>query len=304
MKKFEKILALVLCLTLFCAMSLGSESSDSEETKAVVAENNDSENQDEETTVVDTVSSEVTVEEQELLNEAGIIITAKGYDDTGFMGDGIKLLIQNTSDRNVNVGCTALIVNHYMITDLFATSVAAGMNANETLYLSSHELEAAGIDTVGLVEIYFHIYDSDSWDEIYSSDCIEIRTSEYDNMDTTPNDSGVELYNEGGIRIVGKTVDENSFWGTAILLYIENNSGRNIGVQADNMAINSFMVDPFFSCEVYDGRMAIDDITIMSSDLENNGIESIDEVSLSFHIFDADTYATITDTNPIVFSAS
>lgn len=41
-------------------------------------------------------------------------------------------------------------------------------------------------------------------------------------MDTMPRDAGTELYNQGGIRIVGKNVDENSFWGTAILLYLEN----------------------------------------------------------------------------------
>lgn len=29
-------------------------------------------------------------------------------------------------------------------------------------------------------------------------------------MDTTPNDEGQELYNANGVRIVGKTVDENS----------------------------------------------------------------------------------------------
>ncbi len=303
MKKFTKVLSVVLCLALFCGIALGSGSSSSEETKKVVAKDEDDANETEEE-VTETTSEEISIEEQVIFDEAGITITAKEYDTTGFMGDGIKLLIQNTSDRNVTVGCTALIVNHYMIDDLFATTVAAGMNANETLYLSSNELEAAGIDVVGLIEVYLHVYDADSWEDIYNSDCIEIRTSQYDKMDTTPNDSGYELYNEGGIRIVGKTVDENSFWGTAILLYIENNTGRNICVQVQNMAINGFMVSPVFSCDVYDGRMAIDDITIFSSDLEDNGIETIEEVSISFHIFDADSWDGIVDTEPITFAAS
>jgi hypothetical protein len=122
-------------------------------------------------------------------------------------------------------------------------------------------------------------------------------------MDTTPDDTGNELYNEGGIRIVGKAVDENSFWGTAILLYCENTSGRNVGISVDNMSINGFMMDPFFSTTVYDGKKDIDEITIFSSDLEDNGIESIEEVELQFHIYDADTYSTITDSDVITFSA-
>lgn len=51
------------------------------------------------------------------------------------------------------------------------------------------------------------------------------------------------------------------------------------------------------------GKKAIDDITIMSSELETNGIESIDEVELQFHIYNLDTYDTIADSDPITFSA-
>lgn len=122
-------------------------------------------------------------------------------------------------------------------------------------------------------------------------------------MDTTPDDAGVELYNANGIRIVGKTVDENSFWGTAILLYCENTSGRNVGISVNDMSINGFMMNPLFSTTIYNGKMAIDDITILSSDLEENGIESIENVELKFHIYDTDSYETIADSEPITFSA-
>ena len=45
------------------------------------------------------------------------------------------------------------------------------------------------------------------------------------------------------------------------------------------------------------------DITVFSSDLEENGIESIDEVELKFHIYNADSYDTIADSDAITFSA-
>lgn len=301
MKK-TKVISVLLCLSLFSAMALGSGSS-STETKAVTA-GTEADSIDVGTTSETTAAEpDITIDEQVLLEAEGIKITATEYTTDDIWGDGIRLLIENSSSRNVTVGCTALIVNNYMITDLFASDIAAGMNANETLYLSSSELEASGINTVGQIETYFHIFDSDTYDEIYNSDCITIQTSAYADMTVVPNDSGTVLYNENGIKIVGKTVDENSFWGTAILLYIENTSGQNICVQAENMAINGFMVSPVFSSTVYDGKMAIDDITIFSSDLENNGITSIDEVSLTFHIVNADSYSTITDTDAITFSA-
>ena len=237
-----------------------------------------------------------------LVDQDGIKITATEYVTDDIWGDGIKLIVENTSDNDYTVGCDALIVNDYMITDLFSADVAAGKKSNEVMYLSSSELEAAGIDVVGKVEMYFHAYDS-NWDSLFQNVYSEIETSQYANMDTTPNDEGSELYNENGIKIVGKTVDENSFWGTAILLYVENTSGNNIGINVDNMSINGFMMSPLFSTTVYDGKKSIDAITVFSSDLEENGIESIDEVELKFHIYNADSYDTIADSDAITFSA-
>jgi hypothetical protein len=248
-------------------------------------------------------TNKVTIDEQVLIDQDGIKITATEYNQNGLFGDAIKVVVENETSNDVMVGCTALVVNDFMINDLFASKVAARKKANETIDLYTSELNAAGIETVGQVEIYFHIYDADTFEKILDSDCVTIKTSEYANMDTSADDSGKELYNEGGIRIVGKTVDENSFWGTAILLYTENKSGRNVGISVDNMSINDFMMSPFFSTVVYDGKKSFDDITVFKKDLEENNIQSIDTVELSFRIYDADSYETITESDPITFSA-
>ena len=244
-----------------------------------------------------------TIEEQVLIDRDGIRVTAKQYVTDSIWGEGIKVLIENNSDIDVMVGCDALIVNGYMISDLFSADVAAGKKANDTIYLSSSELKAAGIDVVGRVEIYFHAYDSDSYDSIFGKESAVIETSAIDRIDTKANDDGVELYNEGGIGIVGKTVDENSFWGMAILLYMENDSGRDVVIQVEDLSVNGFMMTPYFSADVYDGKKALDDITLMSSELEENGIESIEDVELKFHIYDPESYDTIADSDIISFSA-
>lgn len=290
MKKKSKILVTMLCLSLFAIMALGSGSSGSDDTKEIVATSNEP-------------KTSVTIEEQELINQDGIVITAKEYVTDNIWGDGIKLVLENNTDKTVTVGCNALIVNNYMITDLFVAEVAPGKKSNEVMYLSNTELKAAGIDTVGQVEIYFHVYDSASYDNIFDSDCVTIKTSEFANMDTTPEDMGTELYNENGIRIVGKAVDENSFWGTAILLYCENTSGKNVGISVEEMSINGFMMSPLFSTIIYDQKMSLDEITVLSTELETNGIDEIEEVELKFHIYDVDSYNTIADSEPIKFTA-
>lgn len=237
-----------------------------------------------------------------LLDQDGLVITAKSLKEDTIWGTGIEVMIENNTEKNLGVQCNSLIVNNYMISELFSSSVAAGMKANETIYLYSGALEAAGINTISDVVMSFHVYNSDSYDTVFDSAEVELKTSAYGTVEQPAMDEGQELYNQDGIKIVGKYVDEDSFWGAGVLLYMENNSGENVEIQCDNMSINGYMVTPLFSTTVNNGRMALDTITILSTDLETNGIESVQDVELVFRILDADTFMTITETDPIAFS--
>lgn len=301
---------LLMAMLVFGAMALGSGSdsdkkditagSEATETEDGSAE---SENADSEAAGDNGASKATTeIETQVLLEADGLKITAEEYVTDSIWGDGIKMLIENDGTEDIGIGCTALIVNDYMITDLFSDIIAAGKKSYETLYLSSNELEAAGIENVGKIEVYFHTYNPDSYMTIQDFNCITIETSDIASMDSTVEEEGFELYNEEGIRIVGKYVDENSFWGAAVLLYIENNSGKNRIIQCDDMSINGFMVTPVFSSAVYDGKKAIDEITLFSSDLEENNITSVDEIELKFDIMD-ENFMNSKETDVISFSA-
>lgn len=247
-------------------------------------------------------SSETTIEEQVILDANGVTITAVEYVNDSIWGDGIKVLIENNSASDIGVGCDALIVNDYMITDLFSTQVAAGKKSNETIDLLTSELKAAGIDNVGQVEMRLHLYDPNNYSTTYTSDMITLQTNHYADMDTAANDDGIELYNDGSIRIVGKYVDENSFWGNAIVLYLENNSGQNIGVHCENLSVNGYMMTAYFSSTVYSGKKAIDEITLLQNELDENGITSVDDVELTFQIYNPDTYSTIAESGIVQFS--
>lgn len=305
MKKRGRKIGLILVAAAFALMSLGSGSSDSDTKDIVVSDESstaDNNETDSESTEIQTDSNDITIEEQVLIEQDGLKITAKEYVSDSIWGDSLKLLLENDSDSSLGVGCDALIVNDFMISDLFSSTIAPGKKANEDMNLSTSELEAAGIENIGKIELYFHTFDPDTYMTITEFDCVTIETSAFDSMDSTVDDSGQELYNDNGVRIVGKYVDENSIWGTAVLLYIENNSGKNVIVQCDDMSINGFMVTPYFSCTVYDEKKAVDDITILSSDLEDNGITSVDDIELVFKVLD-ENFSTIDQSDPISFSA-
>ena len=98
------------------------------------------------------------------------------------------------------------------------------------------------------------------------SDCITIKTSDADKAETTTNIKGTTLYEKNNIKIIGQYVDENSFWGASALIYIENNTDKNITVSVDNVAVNNKMVNATCSKEIYPNRKAFTDITLFENE--------------------------------------
>jgi predicted small lipoprotein YifL len=294
----KKIFALMMAwLLVFSLSACGDSSTQKPITDDEVAPSSTTQGSDS-----STESVAVTIDETVLLDRDGLLITAKEFVDDTIWGQGVKVSIENNMGEDIAVQCNSLVANNYMISDLFSCSVVDGKKANDTIYLSSSELEAAGIATISDIVFSFHVINDDSYTTLFDTDEIELKTSAYGTVEQPVTDDGKELYNQDNIRIVGKYVDENSFWGAGILLFIENNYGENIIVQCDDMSINGFMVTPFFSCTVNNGRMAVDTILIFSSDLEENDITAVDDIELIFNILNSDTYETIDETDTIAFS--
>ncbi len=246
--------------------------------------------------------TDVSISNQVLIEHEGIKITATEYKHDSIWGDGINLLIENNSAVDVGIGCDELIVNNYMISNLFSETVAAGKKSNKVLHFSEDELAQAGITAVGQIEAYFHFFDPASYRTTYTCDPVTVKTSAFHLMTTQKQDSGTELVNQNGIRIVGKYVDENDILGASVVLFIENNTGEDVIIQSDDLSANGFMITAMFSCTVYNGKMAVDDITLLSSSLEENGITSIDNIELKFKVLDASSYKTIFETDSVRFS--
>ncbi len=316
--KTKRIITMIIAATLLVSAAAGcSDLSDSDTKKSITgssqSEKSDSKDEKEQSSEgkeegkdekkEDTKGELPTIKEQVCFEKEGVKVTAVKLDSEMIGGDYIQLLVENNSKKDYTVGCTALIVNNCMISDLFVSDVAAGKKSNEKMYLLSSDLEAGGIENIGQIEIYFHMYEKDDYSNEIKIDPVVIKTSDFDKMDAKPDDSGHELYNKDGIRIIGKYVDENSFWGKSVLLYVENKSGKIARISCDDISVNGFMVSGLFSSTVYNNKYAIDSIDLLSSDLEDNNIKSIDDIEVKFNImFDEDYMNTIT-TDPIKFSA-
>lgn len=263
----------------------------------------DSKNTDSSTSTSESSSnkSSLSVEEQVLWEVDDVKVTATGLDEDDIFGTGINVLVENDSDKDVGISADALIVNDYMFADLTSITVTAGNKTNESITLFSSELEAAGIEHIGQIELYLYTFDPDTYETIKKSDCITIKTSEYSQMETANNIKGTTLYEKDGIKITGQYVDNSSFWGQSVLLYIENNTNQNIIVQCDDVSVDGYMVSALLSSNVYSGKKSLDEIELLQSDLESNGITKINTIETSFSIMDED-YNEIANSGKVSFT--
>lgn len=238
-------------------------------------------------------NGKVTVEEQKCFEYDGFSVTVKGYKDDGIFGPEFALYIENNSSEDRILGCRELIINNCMVTNLLSVTVPAGSKANDALDISSSDLKKAGIDTVGKVEAYFIVMTS-ALETIYSADPVTIKTSAYDSCgEVAPSETGTELFNEGGVKIGFCRISEDEILGKSATLYIENNSDKNIIVQADNFTVNDFKITEIFTSTVYAGKHAYSDITMTSDQLEQNGITNIEKLSMKFIIMKDGTFDRI-----------
>ncbi len=320
MKKITKLISVLLVLALFAAMAIGSGSNEEEKKNEVKtpssvtsggqssesAETNSSKTKTEPKATEKpkqkaTEKPSVTIEEAVLLDRDGIKVTVKSLDMKGsFYGPELKMLFENNSGKNVTVQARNASVNGYMIDPMMSVDVASGKKANDAMSFSSSDLATAGITTIADIEFAFHVFDSETWNDLFNSDTVKIETSAAKDYKYTYDNSGTQVFNDKGFEIVIKGLAEEDSWlGKELVVYIHNASDRNVTIQARDVSVNGFMVDPVFSCDIAPGKHAIDKITFMSSDLEKNEIKTIESVELSFHIFDGDTWNDIVDT-PVV----
>lgn len=290
MKK-RTIIAVVAALVIGGTMFGGCGSSETTVDQEISGSRSDSKKEE---------SKEVTVEETVLMDANEIKITVKGLED-GLFGTDLKLLIENNGDQNVTVQARNSSVNGFMVDTMMSQDVAAGKKANTTLTFSTSGLKDGNITTIANMEFSFHIFDTETWDTYYDSEMILVETSAAENYTQTFDDSGTEFYNANGIRIVGKGLSsEDSFFGPGLIVYIENETGQNITVQARDTSVNGFMIDTSMSQDVVAGKKALTAVTFFSSSLEENAIEEIESVETSFVIFDMDTWSDIAATEVIV----
>lgn len=239
-----------------------------------------------------------TIEESVLLDQNGVKITAKSLDKSGWMGPELKILIENSTEKNLTVQVRDASVNGYIISTSMSEDVAAGKKANGEITFSNTSLKGSGVSTFADMEFSFHIIDEE-WETYLDSEMITVRTAAADTYIQAYDDSGVEVFNSNGIRVVSKGLNSGDIFGTGVVFYAHNDTDATVIISDRDCSVNGFMIDPSLYMEITPGKHAVDDMDFFASQLEENDITDINDIEFSLHIYDSDTWDDIANSDPI-----
>jgi len=102
----------------------------------------------------------------------------------------------------------------------------------------------------------------------------------------------VVLFENAEVKIVTRELVYDSIFGPELKIYIENNSNKNLIIQCgDEVDVNGYTISVLMSTDVNAGKKAVGEVTFL--DLEDCGIEEIEEVEINFSIINADTWDSL-----------
>lgn len=200
----------------------------------------------------------------------------------------IKVLAENGSDKNVSFTGNYFSINGITMYCGFHVSVAPGKKANDSISIDRDDLEKYGIKSIATVVAQdAYIYNKDDSKTITNFK-FSLETSIADGYVQEVDKSGQTVYAKDGVVIKYRGIDTDWSGDEVLVFYVENNTDVDFNVHAQNVSVNGFMVYGSMVARAYSGCVTYSELDFSSSDMEENDIDSIEDVSLTMYAYNSD----------------
>lgn len=225
------------------------------------------------------------VEPRIIYNAEGITVAVDGAGD--YYGNyAISFTVTNKSDRDVEAVTELLSVNGFMTpADALYMQVAEGETVQGFLQLSEYELADQGIKQPAQIQFCLNIYDFGSYELIGWTDLVTLDTDIAESYVQPVDDTGWEIYNQDGLRIVLQSMELYSYGESSMRLYAENTSNRTVMLYEQEILVNGEESYGIFWTTLRPGTRSVQ--TVWFGEMQEQGIDDlsqIQEVSMSLHI--------------------
>ena len=202
----KKIICIILAIVMACGL-IGCGGNNDEIASAPNA-----------TSAPTPLTAETSIQETVIVDNDILTITAKSFSiDASIFGPSIKLLIENHSDKTIVVQALNASVNGFMIDTTFSSTIDPGKKSYDNLTFNSTDLKDANITTLNDIEFVIYAFDNDTWDNVFTSDIINIQTSSINEIESNYNSDGDEIFNNDSVKIIYQGMRDDPYWGICIL---------------------------------------------------------------------------------------
>ena len=289
----KKILSLILALLLAFSMLTACSS---EET-ALTTRPPENEAEPEAGSSLEVVETEApapatAINEIVIYDENNIKITATGLDFGTMFGAEVKFLLENNTDKNIALSGDYFAVNGITLYGSLYIEAAAGKKANGALTIFTDDLQRAQITDLATISSgTAYIFDTDSYETLYQVP-FALETTANSTYTQPIDESGELLFEQNGVTIIAQTMSD-SLTGKTVQLFVKNETGKDINISGENISVNGFTLDAWLYDTIYKDTVSYCLLELYSTSLEENNIETVEEITFTVSIIDPVSYSTL-----------
>lgn len=216
----------------------------------------------------------------------------------------LSIFCENKTDKLLMFSLDNVVVNGYMNDPFWATEVAAGKKANQTIEFYTDGSTGLSIEKIDELRFDLLVYDSEDWEaprlveDSFTVYPTGLSADTFVRPERVPYDSETVISDdENGTFIICST-DPDSDYGYTLTVFIENRTDSTMMVSWDEVSVNGYMVDPFWGCSVAAHACAISEINFWTA-LEDNGIEEVEDIEFRLRMSDYDSMGDVVYLNDV-----
>ncbi|MBQ8836869.1 MAG: hypothetical protein IJ002_05105 [Clostridia bacterium] len=314
----KKILALILSIVTVFSFAACGDTNDGDIADTSAAENIDT-SADAADTVADTTAMEdvaettaaqtdakdtLAIDETVVIDNEYCTVTLTGIEEDDFWGTSIKVKLENKSaDKNYSFNVNDATINGVYLSASLYADVKAGKKANDEITLYVEDIEELDIGQYTDIAITLSVSDADDWmadpvvNETFHVYPYGEENASVFAREAQPTDL-VLIDNEYVTLTLTGYEEEDEIWQTYdAKLFIVNKTDKNLSIDANDVYVNDYSIDPFFYYYIPAGVCAVAEMSFDKEELESNDIAAVETIEFELEISDyddwtADSYAT------------
>lgn len=220
-----------------------------------------------------------------LLDNDFATVTVTGTDPDNMWGYTLQVQVVNKSQQELSVTVENASVNDVMCDPLFLTDVSPGKEANEEMNFM------ADVGDITKIELELKAYDPETFADIFVESCAfyPMGEAEAKPFVRTPVAGEQVVFDNENCTMIILSAGADDL-GYSAEVYLQNKTDKNLMFYLDDSELNNKEVDGLWAAEVAAGKQAFTSITWFAQDLEDNGIDTVQQIRMDLEVSDADDW--------------